>query len=132
MAYRTVYVVSKDPAVRDSLAELAVSAGLRTETLPSVDAWLEVAEPEPGGCIVLDAGAADLIDPQRCEQFARVCTRIPVLVLTDRGDIPTAVRALKQGAADVLQKPVRGQNLLERIKRAVEMKGDVASDTHRS
>ena len=50
MANRTVYVVSKDPAVRDSLAELAVSAGRRTEALPSVDAWLEVAEPEPGGC----------------------------------------------------------------------------------
>ena len=83
MAYRTVYIVSKDPAVRDSLAELAGSAGLRTEALPSVDAWLEIAGPESRGCLVLDIYPDDLVDPRRRARFAATCARIPVLVLTD-------------------------------------------------
>jgi FixJ family two-component response regulator len=129
MAYRTVYIVSKDPAVRDSLAELAGSAGLRTEALPSVDAWLEIAGPESRGCLVLDIYPDDLVDPRRRARFAATCARIPVLVLTDRGDVTTAVQAIKQGAVDVLTKPVRGLNVLERIERAVAGK-DCGGATH--
>jgi FixJ family two-component response regulator len=119
MAYRTVFIVSKDPALRGSLAALAASAGLRAEALPSMDAWLEIAGHEPRGCLVLDACPGDLVAPERRARFAATCARIPVLVLTDRGDVPAAAHAIRQGAADVLAKPVRGQNLLERIKRAV-------------
>jgi len=47
---------------------------------------------------------------------------MPVLVLTNRGDVHTAGQALKQGAADVIQKPLRDESLLDRINRAVAAK----------
>jgi len=119
MVCETVIIISENPAVRDSLSELVVSAGLRARALPSVEAWLETAGPETQGCLVLDTCLGDLLDPQQCAQIAAACGRIPVIVVTKRGDVPTAVRALKAGAADVIQKPLQGQNLLERIKRAV-------------
>jgi two-component system CheB/CheR fusion protein len=122
VACKAVFIVSQDPALRDWLSELVASAGLRAETLPSMEAWLEAAEPEPQGCLVLDAGGGELVEPDRLASFATVCTRIPALVLTDRGDVPTAVGAMKHGAADVLQKPLWEANVLERIKRAVEEK----------
>jgi FixJ family two-component response regulator len=119
MAGSTVFIVSEDPVVRDSLSELVVSAGLRARMLSSLAAWFAACGSEPGGCLVLDAGMGDLVDPQRSARFAAACARIAVLVLTDRGDVPMAVRAIKQGAADVLQKPLQRQDVLERIKRAV-------------
>ena len=124
MACKTAFIVSEDPAVRDSLVKLAASAGLRAETLPSLDAWLDAAEPHPQGCLVLDAGVGDLVEPAQLARFASACARIPVLVLTERGDVPTAVRAIKQGAVDVLQKPIQKKDLPERIQRAVAEKGD--------
>lgn len=128
MAGKTVFILSEDPAVRDSLSDLVASAGLRAETFPSLEEWLEAAEPEPQGCLVLDAGVGDLVERERLAGFATACARIPVLVLTDRGDVPTAVRAMKHGAADVVQKPLGDQSLLERIQRAVaRARGDAGA-----
>jgi two-component system CheB/CheR fusion protein len=124
MAWKTVFIVSRDPALRDWLSELVASAGLHAEPLPSMEAWIEAAEPEPQGCLVLDAGGGELVEPDQLAKFATVCTRIPVLVLTDRSDIATAVRAMKHGAVDVLQKPLGEAKLLERIKRALAGKWD--------
>jgi FixJ family two-component response regulator len=124
MASKTVLIVSKDPAVRDSLSELVASADLHAVTRPCIEASLEAAEPELQGCLVLDAGAGDLVEPERLAGFASACPRIPVLVLIDRGDVPAAVQAIKLGATYVLQKPLGDESLLERIKWAVAGKGD--------
>jgi FixJ family two-component response regulator len=118
MAYTTVFVVSDDPAIQDSLSELVASAGLTPEIFPSLEVWLDAVQPERRGCLVLDARARDLTGPERLERFASVCARRPVLLLIDRGDVPVAVRAIKEGAVDVLEKPLRGDDLLERVKRA--------------
>lgn len=124
MACKTVLIVSKDPAVRDSLSELVASAGLRAVARSSIEAPLETAEPELQGCLVLDAGMGNLVAPERLARFAWACPGIPVLVLIDRGDVPAAVQAIKQGATYVLQQPLGDENLLEHIKWAVAGKGD--------
>jgi len=126
MGCRTVFIISEDPAVRDSLSDYVISAEVRTRALPSLGAWVATLVPEPGSCIVLDTRVGDLVDAQRRAQFAAVCARLPVVVVTDRGDVPTAVRALKEGAVDVIQRPLQGQNLLERIKRAVAGKEHIS------
>ena len=66
----------------------------------------------------MDGRVRDLTGPEGLERFASVCARRPVLLLIDRGDVPVAVRAIKQGAVEVLEKPLRGDDLLERVKRA--------------
>ena len=122
MEHATVFVASDDSAIRDSLSELVASAGLRTEAFTSLQAWLESVHPERRGCLVLDARAGDFTCPDRLVKFASICTMRPVLLLIDRGDVPLAVRAIKGGAMDVLEKPYRNENLLERIMRAAAMR----------
>jgi FixJ family two-component response regulator len=118
MSHGTVFVVSGDAAVRDSVAELAASAGLRAEAFPSLEIWLGAVGPARHGCLVLDARPRDLAGPGTGERFASICEVRSVLLLVDRGDVPVAVRAIREGAVDVVEKPYRRENLLERIKRA--------------
>ncbi|HEX5091179.1 MAG TPA: response regulator [Burkholderiales bacterium] len=118
MATTTVYVVSGYAAIRDSLSELAAAAGLRSEAHASLETWLEAVRPSQPGCLVLDASASDFSGAERLEQFASICAVRPVLLLIDRGDVPVAVRAMREGAVDVLEKPYRDANLLEHIQRA--------------
>ena len=124
MADKTVCIVSEDPTVRDSLSKLVAAAGLRVETLPSMEVWFETAAPELPDCLVLDASVGDLVEPERLAEFAWACAKMPVLVLVHRGAVQMAVYALKHGAVDVLQKPLRVEILLERIKQAVAGEGD--------
>ena len=124
MADKTVFIVSEDPTVRDSLSKLVATAGLRAEALPSMEVWFETAGPALPDCLVLDVSVGDLVEPERLAEFAWACARMPVLVLVHRGAVQTAVHALKHGAMDVLQKPLRVEILLERIKQAVAGEGD--------
>ena len=55
MADKTVFIVSEDPAIRDLLSELVAAAGLRAETLPSMEMWFETTAPELSDCLVLDS-----------------------------------------------------------------------------
>lgn len=120
----TVFIVSADAAVRDSLTMIMAEAGLCPQALPVLDVWIEVAGPKPRDCLVLDAGVNELAGPERLARFASVCARIPVIVLTGCGDITTAVHAIRQGAVHVQQKPYRDKTLLEYIKQAVATQYD--------
>ena len=119
MAGNTVFIVSEHPVIRDSLSKLVASAGLPAAALPSLGAWLDASGPVPRGCLLLYACVGELAEPERPARLASACARIPVLVLTDRGDVPTAVQAIKRGAAYVLENPREQNSLLEYIKRAV-------------
>jgi two-component system response regulator DctR len=116
MTYKTVYVVSDDPAIRDSLSELIASAGLRAKTFPVLESWLEAVSSKSAGCLILDAAVRDFTLQERLERLTATCSRLPVLVLVDRGDVPIAMSAVKRGVFDILEKPLRDTNLLERIK----------------
>ncbi|MCB1823091.1 MAG: response regulator [Candidatus Competibacteraceae bacterium] len=124
MADKTVFIISEDPVIRNLLSELVEAAGLRAETLPSMEVWFETAAPEFQGCLVLDTNDGDLVEPERLAEFVWACARIPVLVLVQRGAVQTAVHALKHGAMDVLQKPLQVEILLERIKQVVAGEGE--------
>jgi two-component system response regulator FixJ len=119
MASATVFVVSGDPAVRDSLAELLGSAGLRATTFDSLEQWRGAVPPEQPGCLILDARVSEVTGPEHPEGLARICAMRPVLMLIDRGDVPIAVRAIREGAVDVLEKPYREQILLARVGMAL-------------
>ena len=124
MAQVEVFIVSGDAEVRDALTILVTGAGLHPRALPALDAWIEVTGPEVRGCLVLDAGMNELAGPERLARFASVCARIPVVVLIGRGDITTAVHAVREGAVHVLQKPCRNGTLLEYIKQALATQYD--------
>jgi len=121
----TVFIVSDDAAVQDSLSELVASAGLRAEAFPSLEIWRKGVDPEQRGCLVLDARTHDFSAPRQLAWFASVCATRPVLLLIDRGDVPGAVRAIRDGATDVVEKPYRDEQILERIKRMAVVAQDV-------
>lgn len=115
----TVFVVDDDQAVCESLAWLLESQGLAVETCTSAEAFLETYRDRPG-CLVLDIRMRGLSGLELQERLAAAGQSIPVIILTGHGDVPMAVRALKAGAVDFLEKPVPDQVLLERIHQALE------------
>ena len=119
MAYTTVFVVADDHAVRDSVSELVESGDFQAETFPCLRAFLDAPQSGRRGCLVLDAEIDDLSDPKRRERFAAACARMPAVLITDHGDVTTAVRAMRAGAATVVQKPVSDSKLLKSIQEAI-------------
>ena len=121
MDEQTVFIVDDDAAVRDSIAELVESVGLRAEGYPSALAFLEASDPERPGCLVLDVRMAEMSGLALQERLNELEVRIPIIVLTGHGDVPMAVQAMKAGAVDFLQKPYREQALLDSINAALSM-----------
>jgi len=117
----TVFVVDDDPALRTSLETLLGTAGLQAETFASGREFFDAYAPDRPGCLVLDLrlrgeSGMDVLDRLRAER-----TALPVIMLTAHGDVPASVHALKGGAIDFLEKPVRPTVLLARIREALEL-----------
>ena len=70
--------------------------------------------------LVFYARIGTLSDQEQQARLAAVCARRPGILITERGDVPMAVRALKAGVMDVVQKPYRDKNLLDHIEKALE------------
>lgn len=116
---QTVFVVDDDAAVRDSIAELVESVGLKTEGFESGSAFLEAYRPERPGCLVLDVRMVEMSGLELQQRLTDLGAGIPVIMLTGHGDVPMAVQAMKAGAVDFLQKPYREQALLDSINAAL-------------
>jgi len=120
----TVFVVDDDAAVRDSIAELVESVGLRAEAYASAPAFLAAFRPERAGCLVLDVRMAEMSGLALQHKLNGLGAALPVIVLTGHGDVPIAVEAMKAGALDFLQKPYREQDLLDSINAALSQDAD--------
>ena len=116
---QTVFVVDDDDAVRDSLGMLLRSVELPVETFDSGIAFLERYRPNIAGCIVLDIRMPKMSGLEVQQHLRERGCRLPVIFITGHGDIPMAVQAIKEGAADFIQKPFRDQDLLDRIHAAL-------------
>lgn len=111
-----VFIIDDDAAIRDSLSWLVESVGLRVKTFANGDEFLEAYDPSLVGCIVLDVRMPGMSGLDLQEELNRQASDLPVLIITGYGEVQGAVRALKAGAADYLQKPVSDQTLLDRIQ----------------
>jgi two-component system response regulator FixJ len=116
----TVFVVDDDPAVRHSLAWLIESVGLRVETFPSAQSFLESYDPDRHGCLVLDVRMPGMSGVDLQERLMGMKAELPVIFVTGHGDVPMAVRAMKRGALDFIEKPFNNQELLDRIHQALQ------------
>lgn len=124
----TVFVVDDEASMRDSLRFLLESVGLRVETYPEAGEFLDSWSPERAGCIVTDVRMRGMSGLELQEELVRRAIDVPVIVITGHGDVPMAVRAMKSGAIDFLQKPFSDQALLDRVQQAIE----IAQDKRRS
>ena len=115
----TVFIVDDDEAYRDSVCELVSSVGIATETFSSALAFLEAFDPERPGCLVLDVRMARMSGLALQERLAAMGARIPIVFISGHGDIAMAVKAVKDGAVDFVQKPYREQQLLDAVDEAL-------------
>lgn len=115
----TVHVVDDDEAVRDSIAELVSSVGLTAATYPSARDFLAHYDAGKPGCLVLDVRMAHMSGPALQEQLIASGARIPIVFISGHGDIPVAIKTIKAGAVDFVQKPYAEQQLLDSINEAL-------------
>nr|PZN70008.1 MAG: DNA-binding response regulator [Pseudomonadota bacterium] len=116
----TVFVVDDDAGVRSSIRLLLKSVGIPATPMASAQEFLASYDPEQPGCLVLDIRMPGMSGLELQQQLNMKGAIIPVLFITGHGDVPMAVAAMQQGAFDFLQKPFRDQDLIERIRKALE------------
>lgn len=121
----TVFVVDDDEAVRESLALLVRSVGLEAETFASAQAFLDAYRPERRGCLITDIRMPGMSGLELQETLSRDDIRIPVIVLTGYGNVPAAVKALKGGAVDFVEKPFNPEALLDLIRQAIDRDAEI-------
>ncbi len=116
----TVCVVDDDERVRIALARLLKSAGYRTRTFPSGQALLTEASPfnETATVVLTDLRMPGMDGMALAKRLAAAPVPPPIVFLTAHGDVPAAARALKDGAVDFLEKPVRDEDLFDALGRA--------------
>ena len=118
---QTIFVVDDDEAVRQSLALLIRSMGLEAEVFESAAAFLEAYDAPRSGCLLLDIRMPGMSGLELQEELQRRAIDLPVIFITGHGDVAMAVRAMKSGAVDFIEKPFNDQQLLDRINQSLEL-----------
>lgn len=117
---KLVFVVDDDAPLRDSLADLLHSVGLRVEAFASAQEFLRSKRPDVPSCLVLDVRLKGLSGLDLQKRLVEGDVDIPIIFITGHGDIPMAVQAMKAGAVEFLRKPFRDQDLLDAVQQALE------------
>lgn len=118
VALPMIHVVDDDEAVRDSLRVLLESSGHAVRTYPSAALFLEGAGATLG-CVLTDVRMPDMDGLALQRRLNERGLHLPVIVMTGQGDIAVAVRAMKAGALDFLEKPFDDDDLLAAVERAL-------------
>jgi FixJ family two-component response regulator len=115
-----VYVLDEDASVRESLELLIRSEGWRSEAFASAHEFLRRSPAVVPNCLVLDVSLRGLngLDVQKRVAIER--PHMPVIFITDKGDVPTTVQAMKAGAIEFFKKPLQDDLLLSAIREALE------------
>jgi FixJ family two-component response regulator len=119
VAEGTVFVVDDDQAVRKSLDMLLKSIDRSVKTFASAQEFLDRYDPQEPGCLVLDVRMPGMSGLELQRALKERGVEIPIIIITGHGDVPVAVRAMKDGAVEFLEKPFSKQLLLEQIGEAL-------------
>lgn len=114
-------MVDDDAAMRDSIACLLESENLSCRVFSDAGSFLEFCDRQQQGCILLDIRMPGMSGMELLENLKANGIQLPVIFITGHGDVPLAVRALKLGAFDFLQKPFSASELIERVHAALDL-----------
>lgn len=118
-ASTVVQVIDDDPAMRDSLDFLLGSAGFAVELFDSAEAFLAAPASHSAGCVLTDVRMGGLDGLELLSRLREAGRDIPVIVMTGHGDVPLAVKAMKLGATDFVEKPIDGDSLIAAVQAAL-------------
>ena len=112
-------IVDDDTDVRDSLRALLESAGFTVRDFDSAKKVLADSSISQGACLIADIRMPDMDGLELQEELSRRQVGLPVIIVTGHGDVPLAVRAMKAGAIDFIEKPFDGEHMLDSVRRAI-------------
>jgi FixJ family two-component response regulator len=115
----TVFVVDDDSEVRDTLKWLVESVGLNIETFASAQEFLNAYDPKRPGCLVTDVRMPGMSGIELQAKLMAEEVTLPIIIVSGYADVPTAVRSMKGGAIDFVEKPFNEQMMLERIQLSI-------------
>ncbi len=112
---QTLYIVDDEQPVRKALALLARAEELESECFDSAQAFLDALDRIGPGCLLLDLCMPEMTGQELQQVLKQRGFNLPVIVITGHGDVATAVQAMKSGAADFVEKPLDGEDLMLRV-----------------
>ena len=114
-----VYVIDDEAAIRDSLAMLLRSVGLASTLFADAPSFLAATPWREQACVIADVRMPGMSGLELQDEMRKLGAVLPMIIVTGHGDIGMAVRAMKNGAADFIEKPFNGQMLLDAVHRAL-------------
>lgn len=117
----TIYVVDDDETVRAALTRTLESAAYSTRGFASAEAFLNAFRPDTHGCLLLDVQMPGMSGLDLLRHHAPSPVGCPVIMITAHGDVPLAVEAIKAGAHDMVEKPVKAEELIKKVGAAVQL-----------
>ena len=118
-AEANIFVVDDDADVRDSLCALLEASGFGVEGFDGPKAFLASTAPTRTGCLIADIRMPDMDGLELQQELARRGAKLAIIIMTGHGDVPLAVRAMKAGATDFIEKPFDDEIMLASVRRAL-------------
>jgi two-component system response regulator FixJ len=115
-----VFIVDDDEAVRESLAALLEANGFVATSFPSALHFLAHADRAAAGCLLSDVRMPDMDGLELQEKVAADYPNLAVVIVTGHADVPLAVRAMKAGAIDFIEKPFAEDVLVAAVRQAIQ------------
>ena len=125
-----VYIVDDDEAVRDSLGALLMSDGLSVETFASGQGFLAAFDTSKGGCLLLDIRLPDTDGIDLLGRLSGRGSKLRTVMISGHGDVPLAVKAMKAGAVDFIEKPYSEQVILDCVRHNLMESEHESDKTH--
>jgi len=117
----TLFVVDDELEARHSINALASSLGISCETFASAEAFLERFTPSLSGCVLIDLVLEGLSGIELQTRLTEMGSTLPVILISAFADVPITVRAMRNGALVVLEKPYRANELTDAIREAFQV-----------
>ncbi len=127
----TVFLVDDQPEVLQVLQRMARAAGFPTRAFVRAEDFLRSYREDQPGCLVLDLRMPEVPGTQVQRELAARNSSLPVIVVTGYAELSECIESVRLGVFDILQKPVREQDLVEAIRRAVAHDQYVRNVKHR-
>ncbi len=115
-----VYLIDDDEAVRASTSMLLEAAGMKVRSFGSGREFLAVAPELRAGCVLTDVRMPEMDGLELQRRLREIGVRLPVVIMTGHADVPMAIKALKAGASDFIEKPFKEDILLKAVQSAIE------------
>ena len=116
---RTIGIVDDDEALRDALSWLFSTRNHPVRTFADAESFLAAWQPEDFGCVLMDVRMPAMSGFEAFTRLKEAPYCPPVIFLTGHGDVPMAVAALKQGAADFVEKPFSDNDIVDLVERCL-------------